>query len=81
MLCIQKEIGLSNSIEDNQHFCIFILFIACLNMPDFQVYGSLYFTYFYRFESCWAAMAKDTNGIVFVYNPDQPNQDKDLESW
>ncbi|KAJ8311779.1 hypothetical protein KUTeg_009851 [Tegillarca granosa] len=34
-----------------------------------------------RFEGCWPAIAKDTIGIVFVYNPDQPNHDKDLDSW
>ncbi|KAK3595743.1 hypothetical protein CHS0354_025372 [Potamilus streckersoni] len=32
-----------------------------------------------RFESCWPGMAKDAGGIVFVYNPDQPNHDKELE--
>ncbi|XP_033747818.1 intraflagellar transport protein 22 homolog [Pecten maximus] len=34
-----------------------------------------------RFETCWPAMAKDTNGIVFVFNPDMPNHDKDMEGW
>ncbi|XP_045172377.1 intraflagellar transport protein 22 homolog [Mercenaria mercenaria] len=34
-----------------------------------------------KFEACWPAMAKDTTGIIFVYNPDQPNHDKDLENW
>lgn len=34
-----------------------------------------------RFEACWPAMAKGTTGIIFVYNPDQPNHDKDLENW
>ena len=34
-----------------------------------------------RYEGCWAAMAKDASGIVFIYNPDQPSQEKDLESW
>lgn len=35
----------------------------------------------FRFEPCWSALAKDTNGVIFVYNPDQPNHDKDLENW
>ncbi|XP_052225556.1 intraflagellar transport protein 22 homolog isoform X2 [Dreissena polymorpha] len=34
-----------------------------------------------KFETCWPAMAKDTTGIIFVYNPDQPNHDKELENW
>eukprot|EP00105_Crassostrea_gigas_P028405 XP_011450045.1 PREDICTED: intraflagellar transport protein 22 homolog [Crassostrea gigas] len=34
-----------------------------------------------KFEPCWSALAKDTNGVIFVYNPDQPNHDKDLENW
>ena len=35
----------------------------------------------FRFEACWPAMAKDTHGAVFVYNPDVPNHDKELENW
>ncbi|XP_067950755.1 intraflagellar transport protein 22 homolog isoform X2 [Watersipora subatra] len=35
----------------------------------------------HKYEGCWAAMAKDASGIVFIYNPDQPSQEKDLESW
>ncbi len=35
----------------------------------------------FRFESCWPAIARDTNGVIFVFNPDQPNHDKELESW
>jgi len=34
-----------------------------------------------KFESCWPAMARDASGAVFVYNPDQPNHDKELDSW
>ncbi|KAL5016702.1 hypothetical protein ScPMuIL_006291 [Solemya velum] len=34
-----------------------------------------------KFESCWPAIAKDTGGIVFVYNPDEPNHDKQLDYW
>ncbi|XP_050410360.2 intraflagellar transport protein 22 homolog isoform X4 [Patella vulgata] len=32
-----------------------------------------------KFETCWPAIARDVNGIVFVYNPDQSNHDKELE--
>ncbi|BFZ18760.1 hypothetical protein BsWGS_21799 [Bradybaena similaris] len=34
-----------------------------------------------KFESCWPAMVRDASGAVFVYNPDQPNHDKDLDTW
>ncbi|XP_052798201.1 intraflagellar transport protein 22 homolog [Mya arenaria] len=34
-----------------------------------------------KFEACWPAFARGTTGIVFVYNPDQQNHDKELESW
>lgn len=34
-----------------------------------------------RFSTCWAAFQKDTNGVLIVYNPDQANQDKELETW
>ncbi|ELU12598.1 hypothetical protein CAPTEDRAFT_104452, partial [Capitella teleta] len=34
-----------------------------------------------KFESCWPAIAKDANGVVFVMNPDHPNHDKQLETW
>ncbi|KAK6192530.1 hypothetical protein SNE40_003980 [Patella caerulea] len=32
-----------------------------------------------KFETCWPAIARDVNGIIFVYNPDQSNHDKELE--
>ncbi|XP_032236763.1 intraflagellar transport protein 22 homolog isoform X2 [Nematostella vectensis] len=35
----------------------------------------------HRFSTCWPAFQKDANGVIIVYNPDQPNQDKDLETW
>ncbi|XP_002736022.1 intraflagellar transport protein 22 homolog [Saccoglossus kowalevskii] len=34
-----------------------------------------------KFETCWPAFMKDTNGVVMVYNPDQSNHDKQLEMW
>jgi len=35
----------------------------------------------HKFSTCWAAFQKDTNGVLIVYNPDQANQDKELETW
>ncbi|CAG2226253.1 IFT22 [Mytilus edulis] len=34
-----------------------------------------------KFESCWPAIAKDTNGVLFVYNPDQGSHGQDLAKW
>uniref|UniRef100_A0A0B7AA55 Intraflagellar transport protein 22 homolog n=1 Tax=Arion vulgaris TaxID=1028688 RepID=A0A0B7AA55_9EUPU len=34
-----------------------------------------------KFEACWPAMVRDASGAIFVYNPDQPNHDKDLDTW
>ncbi|GFO01191.1 intraflagellar transport protein 22 homolog [Plakobranchus ocellatus] len=34
-----------------------------------------------RFESCWPAMIRDASGAIFVYNPDMPNHDKELDTW
>ncbi|GFS02560.1 intraflagellar transport protein 22 homolog [Elysia marginata] len=34
-----------------------------------------------RFESCWPAMIRDASGAIFVYNPDVPNHDKELDTW
>lgn len=34
-----------------------------------------------KFESCWPVIAREANGVIFVYNPDQPNHDKELETW
>ncbi|XP_064620707.1 intraflagellar transport protein 22 homolog [Lineus longissimus] len=34
-----------------------------------------------KFENCWPAIARDASGIIFVYNPDAPNHDKELDSW
>ena len=35
----------------------------------------------FRFENCWPAIQKDTNGIVFVVNPEKVDQAKELENW
>ena len=40
-----------------------------------------FITLCFRFEACWPAMAKDAHGVVFVYNPDVSNHDKELENW
>ncbi|CAH1232667.1 IFT22 [Branchiostoma lanceolatum] len=34
-----------------------------------------------RFEQCWPAIQLETNGVLLVFNPDQPNHDKELETW
>lgn len=34
-----------------------------------------------RFQACWPAIAKDTHGIIFVFNPAVKNQEKELELW
>ncbi|KAG7483715.1 hypothetical protein MATL_G00041280 [Megalops atlanticus] len=34
-----------------------------------------------RFESCWPALMKDSNGVVIVFNPDMPSHLKELETW
>ena len=40
----------------------------------------MFFT-FCRFSTCWPAFQKDANGVVIVYNPDEANHDKELETW
>ena len=30
---------------------------------------------------CWPALADDSNGIVFVFNPNEANHPKDLNQW
>lgn len=37
--------------------------------------------FFFRFESCWPALMKDSNGVVIVFNPDVPNHLKEIEMW
>jgi Rab-like protein 5 len=34
-----------------------------------------------RFESCWPAFWKDTNGVVVVCDPQQTNYSKQIDSW
>ncbi|KAH7958302.1 hypothetical protein HPB49_000642 [Dermacentor silvarum] len=34
-----------------------------------------------RYENCWPAFAKDTQGIVFVYSSDQKNVSTALDVW
>ncbi|XP_068077274.1 intraflagellar transport protein 22 homolog isoform X1 [Danio rerio] len=34
-----------------------------------------------RFESCWPALMKDSNGVAVVFNPDVPSHLKEIETW
>nr|CAH8848550.1 unnamed protein product [Trichobilharzia regenti] len=34
-----------------------------------------------KFEACWPAIFKGSHGIVFVYNPDNSNHEKELNEW
>ena len=34
-----------------------------------------------KYEACWPAIARDVNGVMFVFNPEQQNFDKELEHW
>eukprot|EP01012_Entosiphon_sulcatum_P034163 TRINITY_DN43285_c0_g1_i1.p1 TRINITY_DN43285_c0_g1~~TRINITY_DN43285_c0_g1_i1.p1 ORF type:complete len:206 (-),score=44.15 TRINITY_DN43285_c0_g1_i1:50-667(-) len=34
-----------------------------------------------RYTSCWPAIMKDVGGIIFVFNPEMKNQERDLENW
>uniref|UniRef100_A0A7S1IVR6 Uncharacterized protein n=1 Tax=Eutreptiella gymnastica TaxID=73025 RepID=A0A7S1IVR6_9EUGL len=34
-----------------------------------------------RYQSCWPAIMKDANGILFVVNPEMKNCEKELENW
>ncbi|XP_069471117.1 intraflagellar transport protein 22 homolog isoform X3 [Ambystoma mexicanum] len=34
-----------------------------------------------KFESCWPAMMKDSQGVAIVFNPDLPSHLKELEMW
>ncbi|XP_059163189.1 intraflagellar transport protein 22 homolog [Physella acuta] len=34
-----------------------------------------------KFEPCWPAMVRDASGAIFVFNPDHPNHDKELDIW
>lgn len=35
----------------------------------------------FKFETCWPAMMKDSNGVVIVFNPDVPSHLKEVETW
>lgn len=35
----------------------------------------------HSFESCWPVFWRDATGVLLVYNPDQPEQLKELERW
>ena len=34
-----------------------------------------------EYETCWPAFAKETKGLVLVYNPAVPEQSKVVEKW
>ncbi|KAA0717089.1 Intraflagellar transport protein 22 -like protein [Triplophysa tibetana] len=35
----------------------------------------------FKFESCWPAFMKESNGVVIVFNPDVPSHLKEIETW
>lgn len=35
----------------------------------------------FKFEACWPALMKDSNGVVIVFNPDVPSHLKEVETW
>ncbi|KAM9441246.1 intraflagellar transport protein 22 homolog isoform 1-T1 [Clarias gariepinus] len=35
----------------------------------------------FKFETCWPAFLKDSNGVVIVFNPDIPSHLKEIETW
>lgn len=35
----------------------------------------------FKFESCWPALMKDSNGVVIVFNPDMPRHLTEVETW
>ncbi|XP_030648949.1 intraflagellar transport protein 22 homolog isoform X1 [Chanos chanos] len=35
----------------------------------------------FKFESCWPALMKDSNGVIIVFNPDVPSHLKEVETW
>nr|XP_046264994.1 intraflagellar transport protein 22 homolog isoform X2 [Scatophagus argus] len=35
----------------------------------------------FKFESCWPALMKDSNGVAIVFNPDIPTHLKEIETW
>ncbi|KAJ3595647.1 hypothetical protein NHX12_004950 [Muraenolepis orangiensis] len=35
----------------------------------------------FKFESCWPALMRDSNGVVIVFNPDVPSHLKETETW
>ncbi|CAF0771380.1 unnamed protein product [Brachionus calyciflorus] len=34
-----------------------------------------------KYDACWTAMSHDANGIVFVFNPYEASQSKELNQW
>ncbi len=34
-----------------------------------------------RYEACWPAIMKNTNGVIIVYNPDNRQQDQEVGLW
>ena len=35
----------------------------------------------FKFENCWAPIQKDANGIIFVYDPNNPESEDDLKKF
>ena len=35
----------------------------------------------FKYEKCWAPMQQDVQGIIFVYDPQNPESEDDLKRW
>ena len=69
-------------VAHNRFHCSNIsLCIKCYCMYMYMLLYVFSLFLFSRFESCWPVIGRDANGVIFVYNPDQPNHDKELETW
>jgi intraflagellar transport protein 22 len=36
---------------------------------------------FFRYEKCWLAIQKDVHGILFVYDPQNPSHEAEIDYW
>ncbi|KAM3865707.1 intraflagellar transport protein 22 homolog [Diretmus argenteus] len=35
----------------------------------------------FKYEMCWPALMKDSNGVVIIFNPEVPSQLREIETW
>lgn len=72
--CVRWNYGTAEEISSTRN-------LSLLKKPMLLLHCIFWHPFFVRFESCWPALMKDSNGVVIVFNDDVPSHTKEVETW